>query len=378
MPDKHALLGASSASRWLACTPSMRLCENEPKTVSKYAEEGTEAHAEAERILRNAISDRLVRADVIRKSFPTHDIKLYLDTIADRLEELYDASFEPKLLVETQVDYSDYAPEGFGTADATIISGDTIEIYDLKYGKGIEVSASNNPQLRLYGLGALTEISKTRSIANVVLTIVQPRLNLISREELSSNELKRWGEEFVKPRAALAYKGEGNLVAGDHCRFCPIAGKCRTRAEASRALKPFYTQSANILSQADLGNIIPQLSQLEDWIKAVRSYAVSELLAGREIPGYKLVEGRSIRKYKDDLKIAERLKKEGIPEALIYDKRLISITEMTKLLGAKKMNELIGDLIDKPIGSPTLVSVEDKRPAINMTAAEIFDAIIEK
>lgn len=358
---EHALLSASSANRWLVCTPSAVLAWKEPEATSIYAEEGTKAHAAAEQVLCRVHSPKDI--DSAMSESLGYEIAPYINYVLSRYAELTKENpYAASLLIEQKVDYSDYAPGGFGTSDTIIVAGDLIEIVDLKYGKGVPVSAYENPQMRLYALGALKMLDELYNFKTVRMTIVQPRLDNISTDELTVEELKQWGEEVVKPQAEQAVKGEGLFVPGPHCRFCPMSGKCRAQSLQTQHLAPVsIRQQAAELTPSEVAQILPQIDQVEQFIKAVKDYAAAELLQGHEIPGYKLVEGRSVRQYKDDLKVSETLRKAGYAEALIYDRKLIGITAMEKLLGKKEFNDLLGDLVEKPAGKPTLAPCSDKR-----------------
>lgn len=368
MADEHALLSASSAYRWLLCTPSAVLAAHEPQTTSVYAEEGTRAHAAAEQILSTVHKAEDVE---MAMSVPLeYEIAPYINYVLVKYLEHPNG----KLLVEQRVDFSEYVPGGFGTSDAVLITDEILEIVDLKYGKGVAVSAYENPQMRLYALGTLKILEGFYSFKKIRMTIVQPRLENVSTEEISIEELKEWGEIVVKPAAEQAARGEGLFVPGEHCRFCPLSGKCRAQSlQASHMAPVALTKTSTTLTPAEVGHLLPQIDQVEQFIKAVKEYAINELMEGREIPGYKLVEGRSVRQYKDDLKVAETLKKAGYAEALIYDRKLIGITAMEKLLSKKTFNTLLGDLVEKPAGKPTLAPESDKRdPYKPITALEDY------
>lgn len=374
VPERaHALLSASSASRWLVCTPSAVLGEKEPETTSPFAEEGGRAHAEAESILRAvqgaiATDNRVAIAKAVKAALGAkteYEIGPYIRYVLERFTELEARDQTAVLLVEIKVDFSNYVPEGFGTADALLIQGDTVEVIDLKYGKGVAVQAVDNPQLRLYALGALQLLDRLYEITNVKTTIVQPRLDSLTSEEISVNELKRWGEEIVRPQAELAAKGEGLFVPGRHCKFCKIAGKCRAQSLQARQLVPASVKpEVATLTASEVANYLQQAEQVESFIKALRERALADLLEGQQISGYKLVEGRANRRYKNELAVVEALTKAEYDPAILYKKQLIGITDMEKLLGAKKFKELLGDLVEKPAGSPTLVPDTDKRPAL--------------
>lgn len=356
---EHSMLGASSAHRWIVCTPSAVLESKEPSKDTPYSLEGTAAHEEAADFLLGKKTGK-----------PKYEIELYLDYIKTELNELSGKGIQAELVVESRLEFSNWVPGGFGTGDAIILHDEGIEIIDLKYGQGVPVSAVGNRQLKLYALGAIqTYGGLYENIKTIKITIVQPRLDSITSQSFTLDELLRFGEE-IKPIALKASKGEGDLIPGHHCQFCKMAGKCRARAESVKELKPYYSQPVSVLTNTDVANILPQLDQVERWIKDVKEYATNELLAGRSIQGYKLVEGRSLRKYSDNLKVAQKLKEEGYAEAIIFKKELIGVSEMEKLLGKKTFNELLAPFIEKPVGKATLVPESDKRPAINLDPNE--------
>lgn len=362
---KHAILSASGAHRWLECTPSARLESQVKRKSSREADEGTFAHdvAAIEAIYRlEELKDEAYKKEIerIRKnefySVELHDhANAYVDYIKERLEAVSDSY----CVIEARFDLSDYVPEGFGTADCIIIGEGVIEVIDLKYGKGVQVEAKDNPQMRLYALGALTLYDPIYDITSVKTTIYQPRLGGISSEEISAKELKKWGEEYVKPRAALAFKGAGDFCPSDKvCRWCAIGGECRARAEANLAL---FDIDETLLSTDEIGELLKKSSDITSWLKAMEEKLFGALMSGDKVDGWKLVRGRSNRKYADELKVKDALLAAGYDEALFIEPKLITLTQMEKDLGKKVVSEIIGDLIIKPEGSPTLAPESDKR-----------------
>ena len=370
----HALLSASGASRWMACPPSARAEAVLPETYSQYAEEGTLAHALAElqllRILgRISVKDHSLKLEQIKKE------KLYEAQMLDYVEEYTDAVTErisaakkPQVLLEETLDFSKYVPEGYGTGDVVIIYDGTVEVIDLKYGKGVKVSAEGNPQMRLYGLGALETYDAIYDIKAVRTTIIQPRLGHLSAEELTAEELRRWAREEVQPAAKLAHEGVGDFNPGEHCRFCKLGGSCRKRAEENLKLARYEFREPAQLSPDEISDILEKVESLTNWANAVKSHALKEAERGVKLPGYKLVEGRSTRRYTDEAAIAAKLKKSGIED--VWEKSLIGLTKMEKKLGKKKTQDLIGDFIIKPPGKPALAPLADKRPEYNSAAAD--------
>ena len=282
-------------------------------------------------------------------------------------EKLMGAGPGVVLMVEQRLDLSDWAPDCFGTSDAVVIGGDVIEVIDLKYGK-TKVLAPGNPQLRLYGLGAADLFEGLYDFGTVRTTIVQPRLDHISTEEISLEELRQWGEETVRPAALDALsETEGWTAAGDWCRWCPARAVCRTRAEENLRLATYDFRKPDFLEPSEIGDVLTRGEALERWVADVQEYALQQALQGEHFDGWKLVEGRSNRKYTDELKVSETLQKAGFPEAMLYERKLLGLTAMEKLVGKKKLAETLGDLIVKPAGKPALVPESDKRPPISTT-----------
>lgn len=369
----HALLSASGAKRWMACTPSAVLEEAFPDKETSYSVEGTAAHALAEKMLKNPEYEM---SEAEKELWP--EVKLYVEYVEKTLQDYLAVDKSAVLFIEHKLDFSEYVEEGFGTGDAVILVGNTVHVIDLKFGKGVPVSAFNNPQLRLYGLGAYLAFADIYDIEKVVMTIHQPRLDSVSSDEVSVTELLEWAEKEVRPKAQLAYEGQGEFVTGDHCQFCKAAATCRKRAEEAFKLARMEFKHPDLLSPAELGEVLTLSDKLKGWIEKVRSYALEEALQGRQIEGYKVVEGRANRVYTDKECVAAKLISKGYDEALIYKpKDLIGITEMTKLLGKKGFDELLGSLVVKPQGSPTLVPISDKRPEWNSAAKDFIDIEIE-
>lgn len=375
MPGVHAKLSASGAKRWMSCTPSVALESQFPESTSTFAEEGTFAHSLAELLINYNLG-------TIKKAAYTKQFNLlkkneyYNQELQDYVEEyagqVYEFINEAKatckdllVLTEQRLDFSEYVPEGFGTGDVVIIADDQLHVIDLKFGKGVGVSAEDNPQLRLYGVGALNEFGILYDIQRVKTTIIQPRLGMTTSEVLTVDELTGWAAKEVKPRAELAMAGEGEFVVGDHCRFCKARKTCRARAEYNLELTKMEFNSPELLEDNEIGEVLKRADQLANWVKDITEYALEEAIKGKKWDGWKLVEGRSNRKYIDDIKVADTLKGAGYEEAVLYEKKLYGITAMEKLVGKKKFTELLNDLIEKPQGKPTLVDEKDKRPELS-------------
>ena len=378
----HAKLSASGAKRWLNCPPSIKLEEEFEEQPSTYAEEGTYAHALAEIKLRLALGEIDAKAykklaKALQKEYEQyHNQALveFVDLYVERVLELY-AEAKAKIpdaviVLEQRVDFSSWVPEGFGTSDVVIIADGVLHIVDLKFGQGVRVDAEDNPQLKLYALGAYEAFDMLYDIHQVKMTIIQPRLDHISSSELVIEDILEWAETYVKPRAELAFNGEGEFNPGEHCQFCKAKGSCKARAKEQLELMRYNLQSPDLFTDDELGVLLKEIGKLLDWAKDVSDYMYDQATKhGKHFSGWKLVEGRSTRKYKDTLTVAKTLTDAGYEEALIYEKNLLTITAMEKTLGTKVFNELIGHLVEKPQGKPVLVSVEDKRPEISTANA---------
>ena len=372
MPEVHAKLSASGAKRWMNCPPSANLESRFPDKSSKYAEEGTFAHSLAELCLRYN------NHEITKKTFTTRLNKLkkepyyspelqeyiedYANLVWEQVNEAKASCPDAQALFEQRLDFSEYVPEGFGTGDVVIIADDLVQVIDLKYGKGVGVAAEGNPQLRLYGLAAYQEHSMLYDIQRVKMTIIQPRLDNISTEELTVEELLTWADTEVKPKAELAMKGEGEFCTGDHCRFCKAFAVCRAQKERQMELMKYEFTEGELLEDSEIGDILSKLDPLVKWAEAIKAYAFDQALThGIHYEGWKLVEGRSNRQYTDEKQAAALLEEAGFQD--IY--KLKGFTDMEKLVGKKKFAELLSDLIIKPEGKPVLVSEKDKRPELN-------------
>jgi len=370
---EHALLSASSAHRWLKCTPSPVLELQFEEQSSAFADEGTAAHALAEYKLRRYLGQECERPE---SEYENEEMERcteeYLEYAAELITQAKTISKDAIILIEQKLDFSCYVPEGFGTGDLIVISDNVLEICDFKYGKGIEVSSENNPQMKLYALGALNLFGSLYDIKAVRMHIFQPRLENISISEISVDELTEWAETELKEKAGLAIKGEGKFLPGEHCRFCKARHKCRARAESFLEMAKYDFKPPHLLSDDEVAELLEKAQLLSQWASDLWAYATEAAInEGKEWKGYKLVEGRTNRKYVDEQKVAELLIKSGYSD--IYKQSLLGISEMEKKLGKKKLSELLGGLIVKPEGKPTLVPENDKRPAISMNNTAMAD-----
>lgn len=368
----HALLSASASSRWLNCTPSVRLEEQFPDATTEYAEEGTLAHEIAELKLRKYFIEPMsqrtftTRLNKMKKhQLYQEEMLKHTDTYLEYLQGITLAMTSPPYVaVEKRIDYSDYAPDGFGTVDCLIISGETLYVNDFKYGKGVAVSAEKNTQMMLYALGAFLEYNFLYPIKRVNLSIVQPRLNSISEYEMPIEELLAWGES-IKPIAQKAFAGEGDFVAGEHCKFCKVKAQCRARAERYTALDDFKQMKPPLISNEEVGQILERAQHIESWVKSLKDYALAESLKGNEVSGWKAVEGRGSRSYTDIDSAFAHLKENGVDEALLYERAPLTVSKLEKVLKTEQFRSLLEEpgFIHKSSGKPTLAPVSDKRKA---------------
>lgn len=365
---KHALLSASGAHRWMNCTPSARLEEEFKDTSGQAAAEGTAAHALAEYKLKRTLE---IQSKKPTSKFDSGEMDEYTDGyvqfVLEQIAIAKEFCSDPAVLIEQRLDFSQYVPDGFGTGDCVIVSDQLLHIIDFKYGQGVLVSAEDNPQMKLYALGALELFDGIYDVNKIYMTIYQPRRENISTFMESKKNLFQWADEVLKPIAKLAFEGAGEYRCGDWCQFCRAAIKCRARAEENLNLARFEFALPPILTDDDIGEILSKLDNLTLWANGIRVYALSAAInQGKEWAGFKLVEGRSNRKFVSEEDVAEAVKAGGYHD--IYRKSLIPLTEMERLMGKDKFQEILGDLIEKPPGKPTLVPLTDKRPAINISA----------
>ncbi|MGN0682692.1 MAG: DUF2800 domain-containing protein [Oscillospiraceae bacterium] len=368
-PTTHATLSASSAYRWLACPPSVMATKDMPDETTVYAEEGSVAHEVAEYKVRWYLGEK----DLIPPStgnFNAEEIDRHTDSyayyVADKIESIRKSCPDAVVMVEQKLDFSNYVEGGFGTGDLVIVADDIIQVIDFKYGKGVAVSAEHNPQMMLYALGTLNLYDYLYDVRTVKMAIVQPRLDSISEWEISIEDLLSWAENTLRPTAELATKGEGEFKAGEHCRFCKLRATCRARAELMLdAAKHEFAEPAE-LTDDEIAGILKIAPDLAKWAEDVFAYAQARAInEGKHWDGFKVVEGRSNRKYADEYKIAEVCRNNGYQLSQIYKNTLIGITDMEKLLGKKQFKELLGDYIIKPKGKLTLVPESDKREEVH-------------
>ena len=372
MPDTHAILSASGAHRWLACTRSARIEAELPDNAGAAAAEGTLAHEVAEQRLKNLLTKEpiTIKLDEIDAEMQ-EAVDRYVDTCMEKINEAWRESPDAEVHVEERLDFSEWVPEGFGTGDMVIMSDEYIEVIDLKYGKGVPVSAVGNPQMRLYALGLYAKYGTLYGADKVRMTIVQPRLDSISSDELTVKELLAWGNDVVGPKAQLAWKGKGDFVAGDHCRFCKARATCRKLAEYELEGIKEDTRPAQ-LTDIEIAEIVQRADNIKKWLTSVEEFALQQALDGTEWPGLKVVAGRSVRKITDVERAAELLTSGGYTD-IYKPQELKTLTALEKLVGKKKLADILADVIDKPAGKPTLVPESDKRPPMEIEAAAAKD-----
>lgn len=379
----HALLSASGAHRWLNCPPSARLEEQFPDTTSAFAAEGSLAHEIAELKLRKYFTPTgpqkfgAALRQLKQKEHYDPEMLTHTDTYLDYVQKVsHSYNSSPYVVIEKRLDYSHVVPEGFGTGDCIIIGGAVLHVIDFKYGKGVQVEATDNPQMMLYALGALKAYSLLYRIEKVVLTIVQPRLNHTSEFEIDASALTSWGDS-IKPTAQMAFQGKGDYCSGEWCKFCRAKAQCRARAGAMTALEAFSHKAPALLTENEIGDLLERAILLKSWASDLEEHALSQLLAGKEIPGWKAVAGRSNRKFANTDKAFETLIADGIEKDLLYQRKPITLTAVEKLIGKPKFKELLTGYVIKPPGKPTIAPMSDKREAITTqpTAEEAFSKV---
>ncbi|OIJ13546.1 nuclease [Anaerobacillus alkalilacustris] len=368
--SNHAILSASGAHRWMNCTPSARLELEFDDKSGEAAAIGTAAHALSEHKLRKALK---MQSKKPVSQYDSNEMDKYTDEyvefVLEIIEQVKQDCNDPLVLIEQRLDFSTYVPDGFGTGDCLIIADGTLHIIDFKYGQGVLVSAEENPQMKLYSLGALELFDGIYDIGEVSMTIYQPRRENVSTSTASKESLYQWADEILKPKAELAFTGDGNYCPGEWCQFCRAAVKCRARAEEKMKLAVFEFALPPLLSDEEIAEILSSLGDLTNWANDIMAYAANAAINhGKEWPGFKVVTGRSNRKYTNEKAVAEAVKKAGYQD--IYRQSLITITQMEKLLGKKRFNEILGGLVKKPPGKPVLVPVSDKRSEITTGTAK--------
>lgn len=374
MPDIHSPLSPSSAFRWIKCTPSAKLNAALPDSTSEYALQGTAAHTLCEYKLQKLLGKD---AKDPTENLTYFDAEMadctdsYQQYVSEQIEKAKQFCKDPIVLVEQKLDFSKWVPQGFGTGDCVIVADNVLTVIDFKYGVGVLVEAEQNPQMMCYALGALALFDSIYDIENVVMTIFQPRRDNISTYKLSKKELLQWADEILSPAAQLAAKGEGEFKAGKHCRFCKVKATCRKRAEYNLELARYDFEMPANLEDTEIEVILSKADELAAWCSDIKEYAFQQALNGKQWNGWKLVEGRSVRKYINEDAVAETVKNAGYDP---YEHKVLGITAMARMLGKAKFENLLSSFIEKPTGKPALVPKSDKRPSIDkaVQAADDF------
>lgn len=382
----HALLSPSAAHRWLNCTAAPRLEANAPDKDTTYAQEGTLAHAYCAYKLKTNFGlptdGEVEEFKQLDAEYHTGEMDEYTDTYYTIVLEKYNAARaitkDARLLIETRLDFSEYIPDAFGTADAIIIADGVMEVIDFKYGKGVKVSAYKNPQMMIYALGAYEKFSFEYRIDRVRMTIVQPRIDNLSEYELPVSDLMAWTDQELVPKAAQAYEGKGPQVPGEWCQFCKVKNCCRALTERCTSTAANYPDPKLLTAEELATDVLPNLAVIKTWLSGVEDYALQQALSGVQLPGWKIVEGRSVRNIINKEAAAVALSQAGYKTTEIYrPQELRTITELEKLVGKKQFNAICGEWIDKPQGKPTLAPESDKRPAIDPVADDFKNVNLE-
>ena len=375
---KHAFLSASSSHRWLACPPSALLCAKEADQSSAYAKQGSDAHELCEYLLLKALGHDPPDPT---ENLDYYDAEMlscaegYRDFVMEQVEEARKLSADTLICVEQRLDYSRWVENGFGTGDCVIIADDLLHVIDYKYGLGVLVSASGedgtgNSQLKCYALGALDTFGDLYDIRRIKLSIYQPRRENVDTFEMPVEDLLRWADDVLSPIAKLAFTGDGEFCAGDHCVFCKVKATCRARADYNMKLAKYEFEKPAMLNDEEIASILPMIDSLVSWATDIKEFALQQALSGTVYEGYKIVEGRSNRKYSDETAVARIVQEAGYDP---FEKKLLGVTAMQRQLGKKRFQELLGGLLYKPPGKPVLVPTSDSRPEMNTAANDFID-----
>lgn len=373
---KHAYLSASASHRWLACPPSAKLCANILDQASEYAQQGTDCHELCAYLVEKALGREVIDPT---ENLTYYDAEMqncaeeYRNYVLEQIEAAKEFCKDPQVMIEQRLDFSRWVENGFGTGDCVIVADEVLQIIDYKHGLGVLVSAGDdehggNSQMMCYALGALEAFGDIYDINQIKMTIFQPRRDNISTYTISKEYLLKWADEVLAPTAQLAYVGEGEFKVGDHCTFCKVKATCRKRAEYNLELAKYDFEMPATLDDTEIAAILEKVDEMISWGNDIKEYALQQAQSGVHFEGWKVVEGRSNRKYTDEAAVAFAVKDAGFDP---YEKRLLGVTAMSTLLGKKKFEELLGGLIYKPPGKPALVPESDKRPAMN-TAIDDF------
>ena len=373
---KHAYLSASASHRWLACPPSAKLCANIADQTSEYAQQGTDCHELCAYLVEKALG-RAVTDPTENLTFYDAEMQIcaeeYRNYVLEQIEAAKEFCKDPQVMIEQRLDFSRWVENGFGTGDCVIVADEVLQIIDYKHGLGVLVSAGDeehggNSQMMCYALGALEAFGDIYDINQIKMTIFQPRRDNVSTYTISKDDLLKWAEEVLAPTAQLAYTGKGEFKAGDHCQFCKVKATCRKRAEYNLELAKYDFEMPATLDDIEIAAILAKVDEMISWGNDIKEYALQQAQSGVHFDGWKIVEGKSNRKFTDEAAVVFKVKDAGYDP---YEKKLLGITAMSTLLGKKKFEELLGELVYKPPGKPALVPESDKRPAMN-TAIDDF------
>ena len=373
---KHAYLSASASHRWLACPPSAKLCANIADQTSEYAQQGTDCHELCAYLVEKALG-RAVTDPTENLTFYDAEMQIcaeeYRNYVLEQIEAAKEFCKDPQVMIEQRLDFSRWVENGFGTGDCVIVADEVLQIIDYKHGLGVLVSAGDeehggNSQMMCYALGALEAFGDIYDINQIKMTIFQPRRDNVRTYTISKDDLLKWAEEVLAPTAQLAYTGKGEFKAGDHCQFCKVKATCRKRAEYNLELAKYDFEMPATLDDIEIAAILAKVDEMISWGNDIKEYALQQAQSGVHFDGWKIVVGRSNRKFTDEAAVAFKVKDAGYDP---YEKKLLGITAMSTLLGKKKFEELLGELVYKPPGKPALVPESDKRPAMN-TAIDDF------
>ena len=374
---KHAYLSASASHRWLACPPSAKLCANIADQTSEYAQQGTDCHELCAYLVEKALG-RAVTDPTENLTFYDAEMQIcaeeYRNYVLEQIEAAKEFCKDPQVMIEQRLDFSRWVENGFGTGDCVIVADEVLQIIDYKHGLGVLVSAGDeehggNSQMMCYALGALEAFGDIYDINQIKMTIFQPRRDNVSTYTISKDDLLKWAEEVLAPTAQLAYTGKGEFKAGDHCQFCKVKATCRKRAEYNLELAKYDFEMPATLDDIEIAAILAKVDGMISWGNDIKEYALQQAQSGVHFDGWKIVEGKSNRKFTDEAAVASKVKDAGYDP---YEKKLLGITAISTMLGKKKFEELLGELVYKPPGKPTLVPESDKRPAMN-TAQDDFN-----
>lgn len=380
MEDKkqHCLLGGSSSGRWINCPPSARLTEYMEDVTSVYAEEGSNAHALAEYKLNKSLGNNMEYPEltIFNKEMDEY-IDSYVSFVLEQIEALKeeDDGNAPYVMVEHQVSYDKWVNDGFGTIDFLAATNKTLHIIDLKYGLGVKVDATENSQLKIYALGTIQELDCLYDFEKIILTIYQPRIGNVSTWETTKTDLLKWGEEVLKPAAILADKGEGLFRSGPWCKFCKARAICKERSKVAFDILNQEFRNPNLLNDKEIEEVLLKADEITSYLNDIKDYAVAKALDGKKWLNFKLVEGRSIRKFMDEGSVINILKENNINP---YDTKLRSITDIEKELGKAKFKTLLEQYVNKPQGKPTLVLRSDKREELSLVNTDFNEFKEEK